>query len=181
MDKFFKIMDVIVGTINQTIAVYGMVLGVLLAFVNVILRYAFGTSLPWAGELTQYLFIWSALFGAAYGFRQGAHISITLLISKLSPVLTKTFLVFANLLSISYLLLISYLGYQLIIMLMDFGEINVDLQIPMWIPQLVIPIAFLLAAYRVFEKLVELLRTDSKDIKVFSEHEHIVDEIKGEK
>ncbi|MBL3520504.1 TRAP transporter small permease [Aliarcobacter lanthieri] len=181
MDKFFKIMDVIVGTINQTIAVYGMVLGVLLAFVNVILRYAFGTSLPWAGELTQYLFIWSALFGAAYGFRQGAHISITLLISKLSPVLTKTFLVFANLLSISYLLLISYLGYQLILMLMDFGEINVDLQIPMWIPQLVIPIAFLLAAYRVFEKLVELLRTDSKDIKVFSEHEHIVDEIKGEK
>lgn len=181
MDKIFKIMDLVVGTINQTIAVYGMVLGVLLAFVNVILRYAFGASLPWAGELTQWLFIWSALFGAAYGFRQGAHISITLLISKLSPIFTKTFLVFANLLSIAYLLLISYLGFQLILMLMDFGEINVDLQIPMWIPQLVIPIAFLLAAYRVFEKLVEILKTDSKDIKVFSEHEHIVDEIKGEK
>lgn len=80
MSKFFKIIDLIVGTINQTIAVYGMVLGVLLAFVNVVLRYVFDMSLPWAAELTNYLFIWSALFGAAYGFKQGAHISITLLI-----------------------------------------------------------------------------------------------------
>lgn len=131
MSKFFKIIDLIVGTINQTIAVYGMVLGVLLAFVNVVLRYVFDMSLPWAAELTNYLFIWSALFGAAYGFKQGAHISITLLIEKFSPSVMKMFLLFANLLSIIYLLLISYFGYKLILMLMDFGEINVDLQIPL--------------------------------------------------
>lgn len=79
MKKLFSILDIIVGTINQTIAVYGMILGVLLAFINVVLRYIFDMSLPWAAELTNYLFIWSALFGAAYGFKQGAHISITLL------------------------------------------------------------------------------------------------------
>ena len=110
-----------------------MVLGVLLAFVNVVLRYVFDMSLPWAAELTNYLFIWSALFGAAYGFK-GAHISITLLIEKFSPSVMKMFLLFANLLSIIYLLLISYFGYKLILMLMDFGEINVDLQVPLWIP-----------------------------------------------
>ena len=102
MSKFFKIIDLIVGTINQTIAVYGMVLGVLLAFVNVVLRYVFDMSLPWAAELTNYLFIWSALFGAAYGFKQGAHISITLLIEKFSPSVMKMFLLFANLLSIIF-------------------------------------------------------------------------------
>ena len=180
MSKFFKIIDLIVGTINQTIAVYGMVLGVLLAFVNVVLRYVFDMSLPWAAELTNYLFIWSALFGAAYGFKQGAHISITLLIEKFSPCVMKMFLLFANLLSIIYLLLISYFGYKLILMLMDFGEINVDLQVPLWIPQLVIPIAFFLAAYRVAEKLVELYKTDAQNIKLFSEHEAIIEEIKGE-
>lgn len=142
MSKFFKIIDLIVGTINQTIAVYGMVLGVLLAFVNVVLRYVFDMSLPWAAELTNYLFIWSALFGAAYGFKQGAHISITLLIEKFSPSVMKMFLLFANLLSIIYLLLISYFGYKLILMLMDFGEINVDLQVPLWIPQLVFLLHF---------------------------------------
>lgn len=120
MTKVFKIIDLIVGTINQTIAVYGMVLGVLLAFINVVLRYIFDMSLPWAAELTNYLFIWSALFGAAYGFKQGAHISITLLIEKFSPSVMKMFLLFANLLSIIYLLLISYFGYKLILMLMVF-------------------------------------------------------------
>ncbi|QDM00606.1 TRAP transporter small permease [Aliarcobacter butzleri] len=181
MKKLFSILDIIVGTINQTIAVYGMILGVLLAFVNVVLRYIFDMSLPWAGELTNYLFIWSALFGAAYGFKQGAHISITLLIEKSSPAVMKGFLIFASILSIVYLLLISYFGYELVLFLMDFGEINVDLQVPMWIPQLVIPIAFLLAAYRVFEKLIELYKTDADKIKLFSEHEAILEEIKGEK
>mgnify|MGYP006315541573 FL=1 len=180
MSKIFKIIDLIVGTINQTIAVYGMVLGVLLAFVNVVLRYVFDMSLPWAAELTNYLFIWSALFGAAYGFKQGAHISITLVIEKFSPSVMKMFLLFANLLSIIYLLLISYFGYKLILMLMDFGEINVDLQVPLWIPQLVIPIAFFLAAYRVAEKLVELYKKDAQNIKLFSEDEAIIEEIKGE-
>lgn len=73
MKKFFDIIDIIVGTINQTMAVFGLSLGVLLAFINVILRYAFDMSLTWAAELTNYLFIWSALFGAAYGFKQGTH------------------------------------------------------------------------------------------------------------
>ena len=181
MKKFFDVIDVVVGTINQTMAVYGLLLGVIVAFINVVLRYAFDMSLPWAGELTNYLFIWSALFGAAYGFKHGAHISITLLIERMPAILMKAFLIFANILSILYLGLLSYFGYELVLMLMDFGEMSVDLNIPMWIPHLVLPIAFILAAYRVAEKLVELFRTDANDIKLFSEHEAILEEIKGEK
>lgn len=181
MKKFFEIIDIIVGTINQTMAVLGLSLGVLLAFINVVLRYMFDMSLTWAAELTNYLFIWSALFGAAYGFKQGAHISVTILIEKCSPIFTKSFLIFANLLSIAYLALLSYYGYELVIMLMDFGEMSVDLNIPIWIPHLVLPISFALAGYRVAEKLVELYRTKADDIKLFSEHEAILEEIKGEK
>ena len=180
MKKFFEIVDVIIGTINQTMAVFGLSLGVLLAFINVILRYAFDMSLTWAAELTNYLFIWSALFGAAYGFKRGAHISVSLLIGKFSLAYQKFFLIFANIISILYLGLISYFGYQLVLMLVDFGEMSVDLNIPMWIPHLVLPIAFALAAYRVCEKLVELYKTDTKDIKLYNEHEDIIKEIKGE-
>ena len=96
MKKFFEIIDIIVGTINQTMAVVGLSLGVLLAFINVILRYGFDMSLTWAGELTNYFFIWSALFGAAYGFKQGAHISVSLVIERFPPAFTKAFLIFAN-------------------------------------------------------------------------------------
>ena len=181
MKKFFEIIDIIVGTINQTMAVVGLSLGVLLAFINVILRYGFDMSLTWAGELTNYFFIWSALFGAAYGFKQGAHISVSLVIERFPPAFTKAFLIFANLISVAYLGLMPYFGYYLVIMLIDFGEMSVDLNIPMWIPHLVLPIAFALAAYRTAEKLVEVLKTDSNEIKLFSEHEVIINEIKGEK
>ncbi|MDZ7819150.1 MAG: TRAP transporter small permease [Aliarcobacter sp.] len=180
MKKFFDIIDLIVGTINQTMAVFGLSLGVLLAFINVILRYAFDMSLTWAAELTNYLFIWAALFGAAYGFKQGAHISVSLIIERFPAHITKGFLIFANLLSIAYLGLISYFGYELILLLKDFGEMSVDLNIPLWIPHLVLPISFALAAYRCAEKLVEIYQTDAKDIKLFNEHEAVINEIKSQ-
>ena len=184
MKNFFEIIDIIVGTINQTMAVFGLSLGVILAFINVILRYVFDMSLTWAAELTNYLFIWSALFGAAYGFKQGAHISVTLLIEKFPPFITKCLLIFANFISIAYLAILSYFGYELILMLADFGEMSVDLEIPLWIPHLVLPIAFALAAYRAAEKLVEIYNTDAKDIELFNEHENVIHEVtsnKGEK
>lgn len=179
MKKFFQIIDVIVSSINQSMAVLGLSLGVLLAFINVILRYGFDMSLTWAAELTNYFFIWSALFGAAYGFKHGAHISITILIAKFPPFITKCFLIFANLISLAYLGLLSYFGYELILMLKDFEEMSVDLEIPMWIPHLVLPIAFALAGYRVAEKLVELLRTDANSIKLFQEHEAVIEEVQA--
>lgn len=180
MGRFFQIIDVIVGTINQTFAVLGLSLGVILTFINVVLRYAFDMSLTWASELTNYLFIWSALFGAAYGFKHGAHISVTVLIERFKAPVMKGFLIFANFLSVLYLGFLSYFGYLLVLFLIDFGEMSVDLHIPMWIPHLVLPLAFLLAGYRVVEKLVQLIRTDSKDIKLYSEHEEVIKEIKGE-
>ena len=183
MKKFFQIIDIIVSTINQTMAVLGLSLGVLLAFINVILRYAFDMSLTWAAELTNYLFIWAALFGAAYGFKQGAHISVSLIIEKFPPAVTKGFLMFANLVSIIYLALISYFGYQLVLMLVDFGEMSIDLE-KAYFKKLekyvVLPIAFALAAYRSAEKLVEIYKTDSSDVKIFSEHEAVIHEVKSQ-
>ena len=181
MKKFFEIIDLIIASINQTMAVVGLSLGVLIAFVNVILRYVFDMSLTWAGELTNYCFIWSALFGAAYGFKHGAHISITLLIAQFPQTATKYFLIFANLISILYLGLLSYFGYELVLMLIDFDEMSVDLGIPTWIPHLVLPISFRLATYRVIEKLIELAKADPKNIKLFNEHEAVIEEVTSNK
>ena len=60
------------------------------------------------------------------------------------------------------------------------GEFRVTTGAFVSVGRLVIPIAFFLAAYRVAEKLVELYKTDAQNIKLFSEHEAIIEEIKGE-
>ncbi len=181
--KYFEILDLGIMTLNKNIAVIGITLGVLLAFINVVLRYFFEMSITWAGELTNYLFMWSALFGAAYGFKKGIHISVTMLLEKLPPILAKVILMFAQAFSAPYLLLMSYLGYELVLMLIDFGEMSIDLKIPMWIPHLVLPLAFLGAAFRAGEKVFEVGATDPKNVIVNHELEAIKDsvEIRGDK
>lgn len=179
--KFFKIIDITITAINQTMAVIGIALGVLLAFTNVVLRYAFDMSLPWAGELTAYLFVWSAFFAMAHGFKKGTHISVTLLLSKFPASLAKFFMILSNLISVVYLLFISYFGYLLILMLIDFEEMSVDLNIPMWIPYTVLPIAFTLAAYRAAEKVYEISIMDPNDVLQNTEHDEIIKEITQER
>lgn len=177
MKKYFEILDLGVMTLNKNIAVFGISLGVILAFANVVLRYFFEMSITWAGELTNYLFMWSALFGAAYGFKKGVHISVTMLLEKLPPFLAKAILMCAHAFSAAYLLLMSYLGYELIIMLVDFGEMSIDLKIPMWIPHLVLPLAFFGAAFRAGEKVFEVSAMDARNVVVNHELEAIKDSL----
>lgn len=183
MKKYFEILDLGVMTLNKNIAVVGMTLGVVLAFANVVLRYFFEMSITWAGELTNYLFMWSALFGAAYGFKKGVHISVTMLLEKLPPVMAKFILMCAHSFSALYLLLMSYLGYELILMLVDFGEMSIDLRVPMWIPHLMLPLAFLGAAFRAGEKVFEVGAMDARNVVVNTELEAIKDslELRGGK
>ena len=62
MKKIFDVLDVVIVSLNKTIAVTGLASGTLLAFANVMARYFFDKSWSWASELSNYLFIWSAFF-----------------------------------------------------------------------------------------------------------------------
>ncbi|MCF6173187.1 MAG: TRAP transporter small permease [Campylobacteraceae bacterium] len=175
MRRFFSILDIGVATINRNLAVLGMSVGVILAFTNVVARYAFDESITWAGELTNYAFMWGALFGAAYGFKRGIHIQVTLLLSKLPAPFAKALMIFAYSLSFIYLAFMSYFGYQLILILQDMDEMSIDLNVPMWIPTLVLPLAFAGAAYRAGEKVFETAILDADKVMKTTEDELIHD------
>ena len=65
-----------------------MATATLITFVAVVHRYMSGFAIPlvqdylislntsWAQELTIYLFVWMAKFGAAYGVRSGIHVGV---------------------------------------------------------------------------------------------------------
>jgi TRAP-type mannitol/chloroaromatic compound transport system permease small subunit len=103
-DIMFEKLDQYLEIFSTTVMIITMSVATLVAFINVVLRYGFNFSLPWAGELTSYLFIWSALFGAAYGFKIGMHLGVTILIQTLKPRLAKRVLTFALVVILSYLL-----------------------------------------------------------------------------
>ncbi|MDR1614927.1 MAG: TRAP transporter small permease [Campylobacteraceae bacterium] len=203
--KAFDFVDTIVVTMNKTIAVGGMVLGVLLAFINVVLRYVwtnicliagdnttiagkilgiffnypcsvFDGGLPWAFELTNYLFIWSALFGAAYGFKKGIHISVTLLLHAFPVKIAKLFVIFSSAFSCLFLLVMAYYGGEILLLTASFGETSPDLwNMPIWIPMIVLPLSFAAASFRAGEKVYEFAKTPANEILKTSEDELVHD------
>ncbi|WP_295142012.1 TRAP transporter small permease [uncultured Campylobacter sp.] len=178
MGKFFEILDVGIASVNKTVAVLGIAAGTLLAFINVVMRYCFNTGWSWAGELTNYLFIWSAFFAAAYGFRKGIHISVTILIERFPPIVAKAYLIFANILTTAFLMFIVVYSVQYLQVMIELDFMSVDLGIPQWIPMLVLPIAFLGASYRAGEKIFQIAMTPADKVIVNNEAEMIHDSVK---
>ncbi len=155
----FKKIDTAMTIFSTTVMTVCMSVATLVAFVNVVLRYAFGASLSWAGALTSYLFIWSALFGAAYGFRTGMHIGVTFLIQSLPPRIGKWLLCFNLLLILVFLVCFTKWGIDFIKFSINLKQIDIDLRIPFWIIYLCVPISLAISTYQVFLKFVETLKT----------------------
>ena len=171
----FKIISKTIGFINQSIAAIGISAGVAVAFTNVVARYAFDASLVWATELTIFLFLWSAFFGAAYCFKKDAHIAVTIVLDIVPSRAAKVMLLVSHLITLVFLLAVSYFGYEYLLLVIDLDERSIDLwDMPMWIPYSVIPVAFAFAAYRVGERIHAILSTSHDKILKESEAEQVL-------
>ncbi len=170
----------LIVNISKAIAAFGIAAGVVLAFVNVIARYIFESSLTWAGELTIYLFLWSTFFGAVYCFKKDAHIAVDVFLDKANPALKKLLILLTLLISAIYVGAIAYFGYQYVLLYIDLGEISVDLNIPLWIPYVVVPISFAFSTVVLLYKIVEVFKTPANKIKLKSEAEQTLEEIGSE-
>jgi len=167
----------LIGFINQSIAAIGIAGGVALAFYNVVARYVFHSSLTWAGELTVYLFLWSVFFGAAYCFKEDAHISVTVLLDRVNPKIAKILMIVSHIVTLIFLIAVSWYGYEYLQLVIELDERSIDLDIPMWIPYLAIPVSFAFAGYRVAQKLIYIIKTPAEEILKKSEAEMIINEL----
>jgi C4-dicarboxylate transporter DctQ subunit len=155
LDRYLEYFSVTVMTIAMAAAT-------LAAFVNVVLRYAFNASLTWAADLTSSLFIWSALFGAAYGFKIGMHLGVTFVIQKLNPKVAKWVLSGTLVIILGYLICLIFWGYDFVKFNYDMEMVSVDLNVPYWIIYLCVPISMFIASYQVLLKLIKTLRVPAE-------------------
>ncbi|WP_172798592.1 TRAP transporter small permease [Helicobacter sp. CLO-3] len=162
VNKFFKILDVIIASINKNIAVFGLVIGVLIVAVNVATRFVASFypgihSLTWGEEVSTYCFVWSALFGAAYGFRKGVHISVMILVERFPPALAKASVIFSHILSACFLAFMAWAGFEVCELYYELGRYSEALHdVPLWIFLVCLPLSFIGATYRVIEKIYEV-------------------------
>ncbi len=145
-----KIIDIIrrVGNsasrLGLAAAAASLLLVVAINFVNVVLRYVFFHPLAWAEELMLYLSIFSVYAGAVVVAWEQRHIRLDGIL-QIAPLRFRLGLeMLASMVAIGILVPVIYSSVTVVSLLASFGEHSDALQVPMWIPQSVIPIALLL-------------------------------------
>ncbi len=157
--------DQYISTVDKILMVILASSATLLAFINVVARYVFNISFVWASELTTYLFIWMTFFGASYGFEIGMHMSFNALVRAFPPKMCKAISIFSRLITLFFLLMLTYLGIKLVQFDYMTQQVSIDLQIPFWIIYLAVPITMATASWRVIIKLIEFIITPADKLR----------------
>lgn len=130
----------------------------LLTFVQVVLRYGFGTGFVWSLEATTYTFAWLVLVGMSYGVRTDAHIAVDLVTSRLPPRAARVVAFAALACALGYCALMIYGSSQFVDRLMTLGTNARDIPLPRWVLTGIMPIAFCLLALRLVQVVWRLFR-----------------------
>jgi C4-dicarboxylate transporter DctQ subunit len=150
----------ILNALEDVIASLFLLSGLGLVFVNVIGRYIFSKPIFWADEVAAYLIIWAALFGLGIAFKDKRHIQVTMLYAKM-PLLVKRILTFiVNIGGILFCVLFVIGGMRLEQTYLRIGQESLNAQIPLWIPNAIIPIAGVIFCIRFVIDLIALFKSD---------------------
>ncbi|PLT29394.1 TRAP transporter small permease [Peribacillus deserti] len=133
----------------------------LLIFVQVVLRYVFNYSLSWSEEAARFLIVWFIFIGSSIAVREKAHATVDALVVILPARWKGSFSILANLISISFCVVLIWSSCVMISNVIAFGSVTPAIGMPMYIPYLAVPVGTALMLIR----FVQLLVTDIKNIR----------------
>ncbi len=153
---FMKILD----HLEEWLIAALMASATIVVFVAVLHRYTSGLPIPgvqdwlltlntsWAQELTIYMFVWMAKFGAAYGVRTGIHVGVDVLVNRLDERRKRGFILFGLLAGALFTGIVAILGADFVYELSDTSSTSEVLELPIWIVYLAIPAGSALMCFR---------------------------------
>lgn len=101
--------------VNKVFGVFTMITlsaMVVLVFVNAVLRYVFNRSLPESEEFARFFFVWTIFLGIIVGYRDGSHVSVTILTDLLKGIPKKLVQACAHLITLLALIFILIGGIE---------------------------------------------------------------------
>jgi TRAP-type C4-dicarboxylate transport system permease small subunit len=139
--------DEFLARIEKLVVVFMLTLMILVAFSQIILRNFFATGISWGDAVVRYLVLWVGFVGAALATRENKHITIDVLSRWVSGR------------GSIYLDAVSYFCSTVICGLLTYaaiGFIKFESQmgsttffsLPVWLPELIIPVTFGLMTFR---------------------------------
>ncbi|MFZ6816905.1 TRAP transporter small permease [Undibacterium sp. Ji22W] len=148
-----------------------MATATIITFVAVLHRYLSGFDIPvvqdaliklntsWAQELTIYLFVWMAKFGAAYGVRSGIHVGVDVLVNRLNEKNRKIFVLISLGAGALFTGIVGTLGANFVYGMAQTDQTSADMEIPMWWVYLAIPLGSYLMSFRFLQVAWNFIKT----------------------
>jgi C4-dicarboxylate transporter DctQ subunit len=119
----------------------------------------FKINLAWAQELCIYMFVWMAKFGAAYGVRTGIHVGVDVLVNKLPPKARMSSILFGLMAGAFFTGVVGTMGAKFVWAMAHTDQVSPDLEWPMWIIYLAIPLGSYLMCFRFLQVAWSFFRT----------------------
>ncbi len=120
-----------------------------------------GFNLTGAQELCIYFFIWMAKFGAAYGVRTGIHVGVDVALTQLNNRSKYAVILFGLMSGALFTAIVGTLGANFVWNIGHTEQVSADLEIPMWIVYLAIPLGSYLMCFRFLQVAWTFARTGS--------------------
>jgi len=136
-----------------------LVVMVVIVFWQIVSRVLFGSSFTWTSELAKFLMVWIIFLGAGFAFQYGAHISIEVVVDRVSIKVKKLFQILVLLFSSIFIIILILNGLELVGSAME--QISASLGIPMGYVYTVIPISGILILLNMIDVTIRFITTDN--------------------
>ena len=140
--------------ITRTAAAIFLISSVAINFVNIIGRYFFSVSIPWAEEIMLFLMVGCVFTGCCAVAWEGRQIRMDVAIGMLPPKLRELVDALSELVMIATAAAVAYFAWPVISQLAAFDERSQAANFPLVIPQAMIPIGYSLMAILVEVRLL---------------------------
>ena len=139
--------DEVMARVEQTLLVTFLGFMVGIAFLQILLRNFFSTDLDWGDSLVRNLVLWTGFIGATLATKEGKHINIDV-VSRWLPSLGRNIVTLITHL-FSFLVCggLTYAALKFIKNEVQMGS-RTFLDLPAWVPELILPVTFILMTFR---------------------------------
>ncbi|GAK14055.1 TRAP-type C4-dicarboxylate transport system, small permease component [Geomicrobium sp. JCM 19039] len=154
----------VLDQLEEYIAIFSLFIATAVIFFGVVLRYFFGESLSWSGELARYLIIWFIFIGSSIAVRERAHAKVDIVISYVPATIKRALSIIASTFAIIFCLFIVVSGIQMIQNTMIYSNYTPALNLPMYIPYLALPVGSSLMVYRFVQLIIEDIKGENEEV-----------------
>lgn len=152
--KSIKQFNKYLGWVESTLLVLILSVMILLGFTQIVLRNFFDTGISWADPFLRHMVLWIAFLGASLSTAKRKHINIDVLTRLFTP---RGKLIASIIVDLASLIVVGFLTHASYVFVRDekMFDSTAFNDVPAWILQLIIPIAFGLIGLRFMGHAVE--------------------------